>query len=150
MTIVVKVPCSGAYSVKATIRQTEEPPKTEYIRIDTSFLKHLHKSFVRFSNKNLVFPISGGFIDSCTNSSVFLRVPAKKDTFEVPFDSETVFEIKETEPNYISLVELKVQVSKYEYLTKVVQEKEQRLQQRLDELEKAQKYLSKKNIVVKI
>ncbi|MGK3945452.1 hypothetical protein ABK046_44815, partial [Streptomyces caeruleatus] len=107
-----------------------------YVTIDTSFLKHLHKSFVKIISKDIEYEIRGGFIYECTPNSVFLRVPAKKDTFEIPFSEDTTFKVKGSDPNYLSLVALKVEESKYIYLNNSLKEKEKKLQARIEEVEK--------------
>lgn len=146
MTITIKIP--GNVAPTNTFTSTEV--SSDYVTIDTSFLKHLHKSFVKIISKDIEYEIRGGFIDECTPNSVFLRVPAKKDTFEIPFSEDTTFKVKGSDPNYLSLVALKVEESKYIYLNNSLKEKEKKLQARIEEVEKTQKYLMKKNIVIKL
>jgi hypothetical protein len=148
MTITIKIPGNLAPANSSSIAHTEV--SSDYVTIDTGFLKHLHKSFVKISSKDITYEISGGFIDECTPNSVFLRVPAKKDTFEIPFSEDTLFQVKGSDPNYLSLIALKVEESKYIYLNNSLKEKEKKLQTRIEEVEKTQKYLMKKNIVIKL
>ena len=117
----------------------------DYIIIPCNFLKHLHRSWVKVSSsENEDLPTNGGFVIKANDISVTLRVPAKRETFEIEFTDNLIFYIKEDDPNYNSISELLSEKSKIEWLTVKLKERENKLKLKMMELEKLQLYLTKK------
>lgn len=118
----------------------EEVNLEEYAQIDTRFLKFLHKSWVKIASSKKILQVSSGIVAKCQDDSVFLRVPSKKDVFQIKFEEDTLFYIKRDDENYISLVSLKIEQSKAEYLAR----KEAYLDKKIKEIEILQKTLERK------
>lgn len=146
MVITVKIGDTGSTKKvdnkkpKFCVSPPEEVDLDEYAQIDVQFLKFLHRSWIKIANNTKILSVSGGFIAKCQDDSVFLRVPAKKDIFQIKFEDSTLFFIKRDDENYISLVSLKIEKSKTEYLAR----KEAYLDKKIKEIENLQKTLQSK------
>jgi|GEM_PF-5132057 hypothetical protein len=138
MVITIKIPGNIARGKETIMTEISD----DFIMIEKTFLKFLHRSWIKVDNKEKILDVNGGFIVKCTENSVFLRVPAKKDTFEIKFDEDTFFYIKNDDPNYISLAEIKVEKSRIDFTVKRLVEKEKYLQKKIQEIENLQKSVS--------
>ena len=145
MTITIKIPNNIAFSRKERKEEEESEISDDFVMIESSFLKFLHRSWVKVVNKKNEMSTDGGFIVKCLRGSVFLRVPAKKDKFEINFDEDTFFYVKNDDQNYISLGEIKIEKSKISFELKKLAEKEKYLQKKIQEIEDLQKTLIKKS-----
>jgi hypothetical protein len=131
---------SGA-TLRIAVPEELEVDLDEYSQIDTSFLKFLHKSWVKVLSPKKILQTNGGFVSKFQDDSVFLRVPAKKEVFQIMFEENTLFYVKSDDENYKSVVEMKVEQSKTEYLA---MKKELYLNKKIKEIEVLQKTLEKK------
>lgn len=145
MTITVKIGSEGKkVDTKPSLRVSvpeENLDLDEYSQIDTSFLKFLHKSWVKVVSTKKILQTTGGFVSNCQDDSVFLRVPAKKEIFQIMFEENTLFYVKSDDNNYKSIVEMKVEQSKVEFLA---MKKELYLDKKIKEIGILQKILEKK------
>jgi hypothetical protein len=94
-----------------------------HIEIKFEYLKHLHGSYIKFSNNITHLVNSGGFIQSVTENSVTLRQPAKQDTLVIQDPLDHTFYVKDDNPNYLSLRELLILKENIEYREKQLQYK---------------------------
>jgi hypothetical protein len=113
---------------------TNEESK-EYILIEPYFLKHLHKSWVKIEGSST--GVTGGFIVKYNKNSVSIRTPGKKELKDIIFDENTLFKIKEDDPNYHYLEELLIRESKMKYT-------QHKLDKELEEVEKIKNILKNK------
>jgi hypothetical protein len=132
---------NGGAILRVAIPEEVDLDLDEYSQIDTSFLKFLHKSWVKVLSSRKILQTNGGFVSKCQDDSVFLRVPAKKEVFQIMFEENTLFYVKSDDENYKSVVEMKVEQSKTEYLA---MKKELYLDRKIKEIGVLQKTLEKK------
>jgi hypothetical protein len=132
---------NGGATLRVSVPEEVDLDLDEYSQIDTSFLKFLHKSWVKVLNARKILQTNGGFVSKCQDDSVFLRVPAKKEVFQIMFEENTLFYVKSDDENYKSVVEMKVEQSKTEYLA---MKKELYLDKKIKEIGVLQKTLEKK------
>jgi chaperonin cofactor prefoldin len=87
---------------------------------------------------------TGGFLVKCTKDKAFLRVPAKKEIFEIDIIPEIRFYVKNDDPNYLSITELEVEKSKVKFMFNKLNDREQKLNKKIESLEKMQNYINKR------
>lgn len=97
------IPAKKGYNNKT--KNTVLSIDDSFVEVDFKYLKHLHSSYIKYSNKISGEISSGGFLQSVTKESIVLRLPAKSETDTVQ-GSTNIFYIKADHPNYISLREL--------------------------------------------
>lgn len=145
MTITVNIGGSKKQQDKVSairVSVTEENlDLNEYCQIDKTFLKFLHKSWVKVVSTKKILQTTGGFVAKCEEDCVMLRVPAKKEIFEIMFEETTLFYVKNDDENYKSVVEMKVEQSKAEFLA---MKKELLLDKKIKEIEILRRTLEKK------
>jgi hypothetical protein len=94
-----------------------------HIEIKFEYLKHLHGSYIKFSNNITQIVSSGGFIQNVSKITVTLRQPAKQDTLVIQDPLDHTFYVKDDNPNYLSLRELLILKENLEYREKQLQYK---------------------------
>ena len=77
-----------------------------YSEIQPEYIRHLHGSWIKFSDKKNGKIYSGGFLQKIYDKKIFLRCPAQgKENLEVPLDGY-IFYTKNSGENYMSLQDL--------------------------------------------
>ncbi|MFM2394375.1 MAG: hypothetical protein RLZZ546_2357, partial [Bacteroidota bacterium] len=86
-----------------------------FVEVQPEYIKHLHGSWLKYSTKYHVK--SGGFLDKIEEDKVYLRCPSKENVVVDKY--RYTFYVKETNENFISLMELISQVNKKNYSNSV-------------------------------
>ena len=116
----------------------------DFVMIKSEFLKHLHRSWIKINSEKFSLDATGGFLVKCESSRVSLRVPAKKEIFEIKIDPDIYFYVKNDDPNYLSLLEFEIEKSKVKFVLDNLKEREKKLDQKIKAFEKMQHFLQKK------
>jgi hypothetical protein len=115
----------------------------DFVIITPWFLNHLHRSWIKVSSKTNSLEVNGGFLVKCEPEKVYLRVPAKKEIYEIDISDDILFYVKNDDLNYIAMTELEVKKSKIDFLMNALKEKEDKLDKKIKSFEKMKATLKK-------
>jgi chaperonin cofactor prefoldin len=141
----IKVVVSGRGSRSKQVVPVIKEISDDFMMLNTESLKHLHKSWIKVSSDKFSLEATGGFLVKCTKDKAFLRVPAKKEIFEIDIIPEIRFYVKNDDPNYLSITELEVEKSKVKFMFNKLNDREQKLNKKIESFEKMQNYINKHN-----
>jgi hypothetical protein len=92
----------------------KEDPLLDFVEIKSSYLKHLHGSYIKWSKGDLIN--SGGFVQTVNKDCAVFRTPSKKDSDnEIVYFDGVIFYVKKGNLNYQSISELIIEREKIEY-----------------------------------
>jgi hypothetical protein len=88
----------------------------DFVEIKSLYLIHLHNSYIKYTDTLTNITNSGGFVVSVNNDSVVLRLPGKKEeqNESIPLNT-TIFYVKNTNLNYISIQNLILERNKLDF-----------------------------------
>jgi hypothetical protein len=135
----IKVILNKGYRKVEVIKEISD----DFVIISPWFLNHLHRSWIKVSSKTKSLEANGGFLVKCDANTVYLRVPAKKEIYEIDITDDILFYVKNDDLNYNSITELEVKRSKIEFLSNALKEKEDRLDKKIKSFEKMRAALKK-------
>lgn len=96
----------------------------DFTEIKCGYLRHLHNSYIKYTDTISNITYSGGFIVSVDTDSVSIRLPGKKDEMLsiVQFDT-SIFYVKNTNLNYLSIKSLILERNKLDFEKNKLQQK---------------------------